>query len=88
MSGTDAELELLKSILHDIVSRIEEAKRAVDQEIGDYPTPIPRCDAQFNHLLEQRTRLSRLLTRLRVPAVEGLVVADYLELIRAFLREF
>ena len=23
-------------------------------EIRSYPTPIPRCDAQFNHLVEQR----------------------------------
>ena len=33
-------------------------------EIRSYPTPIPRCDAQFNHLVEQRSRLSRLLTDL------------------------
>ena len=30
-------------------------------EIRSYPTPIPRCDAQFNHLVEQRDRLSRVL---------------------------
>ena len=33
-------------------------------EIRSYPTPIPRCDAQFNHLVEQRDRLSRLLNEL------------------------
>jgi hypothetical protein len=88
MSSTNPELELFKSILHYIVSRVEETKRSIDREIGDYPTPIPRCDAQFNHLLEQRTRLSRLLTRLRVPAEESLVIGGYRELIRDFLREF
>lgn len=39
-------------------------KHAVDAEIGTYPTPIPRCDAQFNHLYEQRSRIARALERL------------------------
>jgi hypothetical protein len=41
-----------------------EARRAVDKEIRSYPTPIPRCDAQFNFLYEQRSRLSLVLERL------------------------
>ena len=36
-------------------------RAAVADEIRSYPTPIPRCDAQFNHLVEQRDRLSRVL---------------------------
>ena len=42
---------------------LERAKRSVDEEIASYPKPIPRCDAQFNYLYEQRTRLSRALER-------------------------
>lgn len=42
------------------------ARTAVASEIRSYPTPIPRCDAQFNHLVEQREHLSRLLTDLDV----------------------
>jgi hypothetical protein len=30
-------------------------------EIRSYPTPIPRCDAQFNHLMEERDRIVRAL---------------------------
>ena len=41
-------------------------KHAVDAEIGTYPTPIPRCDAQFNHLYEQRSRIARALERLNL----------------------
>jgi hypothetical protein len=36
----------------------------IDQEIQTYPTPIPRCDAQFNYLYEQRSRLSQFFERL------------------------
>jgi len=38
-------------------------KHAIDAEIGSYPTPIPRCDAQFNHVYEQRSRIARTLHR-------------------------
>ena len=86
-SGRDTELELLNLILKDIISRVEETKLSVDQEIGNYPTPIPRCDEQFNHLLELRTRLSQLLSRLSAPAGQSPVLSDYVELITAFFRE-
>jgi hypothetical protein len=33
----------------------------VDAEIRSYPTPIPRCDAQFNYLYELRARIARTL---------------------------
>ena len=29
--------------------------------------PIPRCDAQFNHLFEERARLNQALERLDAP---------------------
>jgi hypothetical protein len=40
------------------------AKRALDEEMRSYPTPIPRCDAQFNHAYEQRSRLTALLQQI------------------------
>jgi hypothetical protein len=40
------------------------AKVSLDDEIRSYPTPIPRCDAQFNHAYEQRSRLAGLLRRI------------------------
>ena len=39
------------------------AKRAADDEIRAYPTPIPRCDAQFNYVYDQRARLAQWLAR-------------------------
>jgi hypothetical protein len=85
--GTDSELELLKSIWHDIITRVEDRKRSVEEEIRNYPAPIPRCDAQFNHLMDQRTKLSQQLSRLRGPAEDRLVLSDYVALISAFLRD-
>lgn len=37
---------------------------ALNEEIGTYPGPITGCDAQFNHLLEERIRLNGELRRL------------------------
>jgi hypothetical protein len=59
-SGEAARLELLRVALRDLLLRV---KRAVDDEIRSYPTPIPRCDAQFNFLYEQRSRISLFLAR-------------------------
>ena len=44
---------------------LEEEKRRLDAEIRAYPTPIPRCDAQFNHLFEERERIAKLLDEIR-----------------------
>lgn len=49
----------------DAVRRhIESRRRPIQDEIRRYPPPIPACDAHFNHLLEQRSLLSRELVRL------------------------
>src|SRR5262249_46615646 len=44
---------------------LEELRRALDAQIRSYPTPIPRCDAQFNHLFEERERIAKLLDEMR-----------------------
>lgn len=43
---------------------LESERERVHAEIRAYPTPIPRCDAQFNHLIETRERLFHELARL------------------------
>jgi hypothetical protein len=50
----------------EILAHLRELKARLAEEIRGYPTPIPRCDAQFNHLYEQLGRLSRDLD-----AIEG-----------------
>jgi len=51
----------LESLYLELRRHLEQVKRELEEEIRMYPTPIPRCDAQFNHLYEQRVRLSRIL---------------------------
>lgn len=40
------------------------AQRMLAREIRSYPTPISGCDAQFNHLLADRARVSDALAQL------------------------
>lgn len=53
----------LESVFAELRDFLHAAKKAVGEEIRTYPTPIPRCDAQFNYLYEQRLRLSDALER-------------------------
>jgi hypothetical protein len=48
-----------------IHQHLEGEMRRVHDEIRNYPAPIPACDAQFNHLLEERDALSSELARAR-----------------------
>lgn len=58
-----ATLRSLGLELRDFLLR---ARQAADAEIRTYPTPIPRCDAQFNFVYEQRLRLSGWLNALDI----------------------
>ena len=48
-------------LLSDFKDHLEAERVTLIAEIGSYPGPIPACDAQFNYLLEKRTRLSAQL---------------------------
>lgn len=59
-------------------------KAPIDRQIREYPTPIAGCDAQFNHLLEERRRLALDLNRLDViekkaPAEQGRALETFLK---------
>ena len=51
--------------------------------IRSYPPPIPACDAQFNHLLESRARLSERLAQ----AAEALTTRRWLAACSRFVDE-
>ena len=51
-----------------IRGHLESERKRLVEEIRAYPTPIPRCDEQFNHLIERRERLAQELTRLEATA--------------------
>ncbi|MBO6759238.1 MAG: hypothetical protein JJ902_23145 [Roseibium sp.] len=42
-------------------AELRAAKHLLDREIQDYPPPYSACDEQYNHLLCERRRISRLL---------------------------
>ena len=49
----------------EIKTSLEGKKNLINDEIRNYPPPIPACDAQFNYLLEERARLTAELNRLQ-----------------------
>lgn len=44
--------------------RLEAKRAALSEEIAAYPAPITGCDAQFNHLLDERRGINLELKRL------------------------
>ena len=41
----------MNSLLHSIQKELKE----INQDIGNYPSPITSCDVQFNDLLKRRS---------------------------------
>lgn len=55
---------------------LEALKAPVVKAIRAYPPPITGCDAQYNHLLEERERIVRELARLDAAVAESAGGAD------------
>jgi hypothetical protein len=51
-------------------------RRQILEEIRNYPTPIPRCDQQFNHLIDRRELLVQELARLDAATGSSLAPSD------------
>ncbi len=60
-------------------------KAPIDRQIREYPTPIAGCDAQFNHLLEERRRLAHDLNRL--DAIEATAPEEHEKALATFVKE-
>jgi len=75
----------LESMWNEIKLHLEDRRRSLAAEIRNYPTPIPRCDAQFNHLYEQQARLARELDRIGALTGKNPERGDTIELIRRFV---
>lgn len=57
-------LEPYEIVLDDVLTKLERARQLVTNEISTYPGPISGCDAQFNQLLSDRTRISNTIQAL------------------------
>ncbi|HMG59122.1 MAG TPA: hypothetical protein VK583_05300 [Burkholderiales bacterium] len=75
----------LESMWNEIRHHLEDRRRALAAEIRNYPTPIPRCDAQFNHLYEQQARLARDLDQTGALTGNNAKRGDIIESIRRFI---
>jgi len=75
----------LESMWNEIRLHLEDRRRALAAEIRNYPTPIPRCDAQFNHLYEQQARLARDLDQIGALTGNNAKRGDIIESIRQFV---
>ena len=43
-------------------NKLLEQLKSINHQIANYPTPIAGCDAQFNFLLEEKERISKIIT--------------------------
>ena len=80
------ESELTQSLWRKIGAHLENKKKEIYEQIKNYPPPIPACDLQFNHLLEERDMIDRELRRLHELADERPARADASELIDEFVH--
>ena len=55
---------------------LEDRRSRISEEISAYPTPIPACDAHFNHLLGEREQVSEELARMEEMAKRSLSSGD------------
>ncbi len=61
----------LETTLGEIRHSLEERKRAIAAEMRGYPQPIAGCDAQYQHLSDQRAAIARDLSGLDRACAEG-----------------
>jgi hypothetical protein len=85
VTGSETDVERLESLCWRIRDHLESRRRLLNAEIRHYPTPITRCDTQFDQLLDQRAGLVRALRRIDDRLGAGPVRGGYLELIEEFL---
>lgn len=57
-------MDEIARILVETERRLEAERAAVKAKLRVYPAPITACDANYNHLAEERRRLSGELARL------------------------
>lgn len=82
MDETLHRVRVLRDRIKDLLDR---ERQRIRGEIRAYPTPIPRCDQQFNHLIDRRERLSAELARLEDATAPGAAASDAGEDLLAFI---
>ncbi len=73
------------TIWQDIREQLAQQRQLVIDEIRHYPAPIPACDVQFNHLMQQRATITRELGRLDAAAKLEMTDAAKVNLLDEFV---
>lgn len=73
-----------RAVWGTIRKRLEDERYRIVREIGQYPTPIPACDQDYNHMLAERERVNEELARLDEAEKRSAGTAD----VRAAIDEF
>ena len=55
-------LEETKKRKEEDNNKLIEQLKNINEQISNYPAPIAGCDAQFNFLLEEKERISKIIT--------------------------
>lgn len=79
-------MHAINSTWEKIRARLESERIRIHAEITQYPMPIPACDAHFNHLLEERARITDELNRLQAIAGKSGTSEDSIKQIEEFIR--
>ena len=53
----------LDARVNALLTEVHGGLPAIQKEIKEYPTPISKCDTQFDHLLEKRNKLMKAKER-------------------------
>jgi hypothetical protein len=75
----------IESLWKRIKQQLEKERHRIYDEIRNYPAPIPACDAQFNHLLQERRRISQELLELEQLSSEDLTPEQHIKSIATFI---
>jgi len=65
---------------------LEDERYRISREMVQYPTPIPACDQDFNHLLAEREQVNEELARLELYSTRSLAAADPFAIMDQFIR--
>lgn len=77
--------DVVEPIRAALQNHLESIKRSISEEIRAYPLPIPGCDVHYNQLLEDRSRVSRELSKLDGLFDDGPPAQDHLSAMSVFV---
>jgi hypothetical protein len=85
LQGSAMKSGRVESLWKKIKQQLEKERHRIYDEIRNYPAPIPACDAQFNHLLEERRRISQELLELEQLSSQNLTPEQHVKSIATFI---